>query len=43
MTDLPEIRFNQASVEGAELDHVRRSIESGRTSSSGPFSAEVAD
>ena len=43
MTDLPEIRFNQARVEGAELDHVRRSIESGRTSSSGPFSTQVSD
>jgi len=43
VTDLPEIRFNQASVEGGELDHVRRSIESGRTSSSGPFSAEVTE
>ena len=41
MTDLPEIRFNQAGVEGAELEYLRRSIESGRTSSSGPFSAEV--
>jgi dTDP-4-amino-4,6-dideoxygalactose transaminase len=37
-----EIAFNRARVEGAELDHVRRAIESGRTSSSGPFSAEVA-
>jgi hypothetical protein len=33
VTDLPEIRFNQASVEGAELEYIRRSIESGRTSS----------
>jgi len=41
VTDLPEIRFNQAGVEGAELEYLRRSIESGRTSSSGPFSAEV--
>lgn len=43
MTDLPEIRFNQAGVEGAELEYLRRSIESGRTSSSGPFSAEVTE
>ena len=43
MTDLPEIRFNQASVEGAELEYIRRSIESGRTSSSGPFSAEATE
>lgn len=39
---MSEIAFNRAGVEGAELDHVRRAIESGRTSSSGPFSAEVA-
>ena len=38
MTDLPEISFNRARVEGAELDHVRESILSGKTSSSGPFS-----
>jgi dTDP-4-amino-4,6-dideoxygalactose transaminase len=43
VTDLPEIRFNQARVEGAELEYVRRSIESGRTASSGPFSAEVTE
>jgi dTDP-4-amino-4,6-dideoxygalactose transaminase len=43
VTDLPEIRFNQASVEGAELEYIRRSIESGRTSSSGPFSAEATE
>lgn len=43
MTDLPEIRFNQAGVEGPELEYLRRSIESGRTSSSGPFSAEVTE
>ncbi|MET0788330.1 MAG: dTDP-4-amino-4,6-dideoxygalactose transaminase [Cellulomonas sp.] len=43
MTDLPEIRFNQAGVEGAELEYLRRSIESGRTASSGPFSAEVTE
>jgi dTDP-4-amino-4,6-dideoxygalactose transaminase len=43
VTDLPEIRFNQATVAGAELEYVRRSIESGRTSSSGPFSAQVTE
>ena len=38
MTDLPEILFNRARIEGAEIDHVRRSLDSGKTSSSGPFS-----
>lgn len=38
----PPIRFNQASVEGNELEYIRRSIESGHTSSGGPFSARVA-
>lgn len=32
-----EILFNRARVEGAELDYVRESIESGATSSGGPF------
>jgi dTDP-4-amino-4,6-dideoxygalactose transaminase len=43
MTDLPEIRFNEAGVEGAELEYIRRSIESGRTSTSGPFSHRVSE
>jgi dTDP-4-amino-4,6-dideoxygalactose transaminase len=43
VTDLPEIRFNQTTVEGAELEYIRRSIESGRTSSSGPFSAQATE
>lgn len=33
-----EIRFNRPSVEGAELDYMRESLHSGRTSASGPFS-----
>ena len=41
MTDKPEILFNKASVEGAELEHIRASLESGHTSSSGPYSARV--
>ena len=40
--DQPPIRFNQASVEGNELEYIRHSIESGHTSSGGPFSARVA-
>lgn len=41
MTDLPDIAFNRASVEGAELDYIRESLEGGHTSSSGPFSARA--
>jgi dTDP-4-amino-4,6-dideoxygalactose transaminase len=41
VTDKPEILFNKASVEGAELEHIRAALESGHTSSSGPFSARV--
>ena len=37
----PPIKFNQASVEGNELEYMRRSIESGHTSSGGPFTARV--
>jgi len=33
----PEILFNRARVEGSELEYVRQSIESGQTSSGGPF------
>lgn len=43
MTDKHEIAFNVASVEGAELDHIRASLEGGHTSSSGPFSRQVSD
>ena len=43
MTDKPEIAFNVASVEGAELDHMRASLEGGHTSSGGPFTARVSE
>jgi dTDP-4-amino-4,6-dideoxygalactose transaminase len=39
----PEIAFNRAGVEGAELDHIRASVESGRTSSSGPFARRAGE
>ena len=38
MTQQPDIRFNETSVEGSELAYLRESVESGHTSSSGPFS-----
>ena len=38
----PEVPFNRASVEGAELDYVRQAIESGHTSSGGPFTRRAA-
>lgn len=41
VTDLPEIPFNRASVEGRELDYIQASLESGHTSSSGPFAARA--
>lgn len=40
--ELPEIPFNRPSVEGRELEYVKTSIESGHTSSGGPFSARAA-
>ena len=40
--ELATIRFNDPAVEGNELDYVRASIESGHTSSGGPFSARAA-
>jgi len=40
-TELQQIPFNQAAIEGRELEYVRSSIESGRTSSGGPFSARA--
>jgi len=36
-----EIRFNHASVEGAELDYIRASLEDGHTSSSGAFASRA--
>ncbi|MDQ3629603.1 MAG: dTDP-4-amino-4,6-dideoxygalactose transaminase [Actinomycetota bacterium] len=38
MNERPDIRFNETSVEGSELAYMRESVESGHTSSSGPFS-----
>lgn len=37
------IRFNKPSLEGRELEYVRTAAEDGHTSSSGPFSARVAE
>ncbi len=39
---LPEVPFNRTSIEGAEIDYVRRSIESGHTSAGGEFTDRVA-
>lgn len=36
------IPFNRAAVEGAELEYIRASLDSGHTSSSGPFSRRAA-
>jgi dTDP-4-amino-4,6-dideoxygalactose transaminase len=36
--DLPAVPFNRSSLEGNELEYIRQSVESGRTSSGGPFS-----
>jgi len=38
MTESREIRFNHPSIEGAELEYMRQTMESGHTSSSGVFS-----
>ncbi len=37
----PTITFNQVAVEGAELDYMRRSLQSGHTSAGGPFSRQA--
>ncbi|HEU0127004.1 MAG TPA: dTDP-4-amino-4,6-dideoxygalactose transaminase [Pseudonocardiaceae bacterium] len=37
VTELQPVVFNQPSVEGAELDYVKESVESGHMASSGPF------
>ncbi|MGI8435019.1 MAG: dTDP-4-amino-4,6-dideoxygalactose transaminase [Nocardioidaceae bacterium] len=39
--ELPDIPFNRAAIEGAELEHMRESIDSGHMSSSGPFGRRV--
>jgi dTDP-4-amino-4,6-dideoxygalactose transaminase len=41
-TDDTSIPFNRASAEGRELEYVRQAIESGHTSSNGPFSAKAS-
>ena len=41
MSDLPEIPFNRATVEGRELAYIQESIESGHTSTSGPFASRA--
>jgi dTDP-4-amino-4,6-dideoxygalactose transaminase len=37
-----QIRFNQPALEGAELEYMAEAVRSGRTSSSGTFSAKAA-
>lgn len=39
----PVIPFNRASVEGNELEYIRRSLETGHTSSGGPFSKQASE
>ncbi len=41
MTGPAPIRFNHPTVEGRELEYLRESVESGHTSSGGPFSARA--
>jgi dTDP-4-amino-4,6-dideoxygalactose transaminase len=43
MSEPMEIAFNRASVEGNELEHMRASLEDGRTSSSGPYSVKARE
>src|SRR4051794_5878657 len=38
----PLIRFNEATLVGRELEHVRTAMESGHTASGGPYSAASA-
>jgi dTDP-4-amino-4,6-dideoxygalactose transaminase len=40
--ELPDIPFNQAAVEGRELEYVQEAIRSGHASSGGPFAARTA-
>ena len=37
------ITFNRPTLEGSELDYMRRAVQQGHTSSSGPFSKQVSD
>ncbi|MBA2529086.1 MAG: dTDP-4-amino-4,6-dideoxygalactose transaminase [Euzebyales bacterium] len=38
-----DIRFNQPTLEGRELDYLRAAVEGGHTSASGPFAARAAE
>jgi dTDP-4-amino-4,6-dideoxygalactose transaminase len=38
----PVITFNRPTLEGREVEYMRRAVDRGHTSSSGPFSAEVS-
>jgi dTDP-4-amino-4,6-dideoxygalactose transaminase len=38
-----DIPFNRASIEGDELDYLRQALESGHTSSSGPFAKRAVE
>ena len=39
----PRIPFNRPTLQGRELEYVRRAVEHGHTSAEGPFSAKVAE
>jgi dTDP-4-amino-4,6-dideoxygalactose transaminase len=41
-TQLPEIPFNRAAIEGSELDYVQEAIRGGHTSSGGAFAKSAA-
>ena len=41
-SERPLIRFNEATMAGRELEHIRTAMESGHTASGGPFSAAAA-
>ena len=42
-TDLPDIPFNLASLEGRELEYIQEAVRSGHASSGGTFTARTAD
>jgi dTDP-4-amino-4,6-dideoxygalactose transaminase len=41
MTELPEIRFNQPTLEGQEMAYVEEAVRGGHTSMNGPFAKKV--
>ncbi len=43
ITELPPIVFNRPSLEGAELEYVKASVDGGHMASSGPFSRLAAE